>query len=36
MSKGRRVKKLNDKLKKQFAPPPLEVAFDCTKNGNGP
>ena len=36
MSKSKKVKKLNDKLKKEFAPPPLEVAFDCTKNGNDP
>ena len=36
MSKSKKVKKLNDKLKKEFAPPPLEVAFDCTKNGDDP
>ena len=33
MSKGKKVRKLNDKLKKEFMVVE-EVAFDCTKNGN--
>ena len=35
MSKGRRVRKINKKLKKQFTVVE-EVAFDCTKNGDDP
>ena len=31
--KGKKVKHLNDKLKKEFMVVE-EVAFDCTKNGN--
>lgn len=33
MSKSKKVKKLNDKLKKEFMVVE-EVAFDCTKNGD--
>lgn len=36
MSKSKKVRKLNDKIKKEFAPPPNEVAFDCTKCGDHP